>query len=97
MESRERPTILAANNEWANIDIVKLLCVALDQRFSVDPILAERFPDSPAAGGDSASLITYVEDRAGHDWRYAINADKIERTLGFVPAETFETGIAKNT
>jgi len=86
---------IGGNNEWANIDIVNLLCVALDQRFSVDPTLAERFPDSPAAAGDSSSLITYVEDRAGHDWRYAINADKIERTLGFSPAETFETGIAK--
>jgi len=86
---------IGGNNEWANIDIVNLLCVALDQRFSVDSTLAERFPDSPAAGGDSASLITYVDDRAGHDWRYAIDADKIERMLGFSPVETFETGIAK--
>ena len=43
----------------------------------------------------SDSLIEFVTDRAGHDWRYAIDASKIEQTLGFVPNETFETGLAK--
>jgi len=87
---------IGGNNEWANIDIVRLLCRALDARFAADTSLAERFPASPCARGESAdSLITFVEDRAGHDWRYAIDASKIERELGFSPAETFETGIAK--
>jgi dTDP-glucose 4,6-dehydratase len=87
---------IGGNNEWANLDIVRLLCSALDQRFAADATLAERFPHSPCAQGRSAeTLIEFVEDRAGHDWRYAIDASKIERELGFSPAETFETGIAK--
>lgn len=47
------------------------------------------------AKGESRQLITYVTDRAGHDLRYAIDASKIERELGWVPQETFESGIAK--
>lgn len=86
---------IGGNNEWANIDIVKLLCKMVNERFRTEPELAVRFPLSPAATGDAESLITYVEDRAGHDWRYAIDASKVERELGFAPAETFETGIAK--
>lgn len=86
---------IGGNNEWANIDIVKLLCELVNARFATNSELAERFPRSPAATGSAESLITYVEDRAGHDWRYAIDAGKIERELGFAPAETFETGIAK--
>jgi dTDP-glucose 4,6-dehydratase len=46
-------------------------------------------------GEGSDSLIAFVTDRAGHDWRYAIDASKIETELGFVPNETFETGLAK--
>ena len=86
---------IGGNNEWANIDIVKLLCSALNEGFQENPELASRFPESPAARGEAESLITYVEDRAGHDWRYAIDATKIEQDLGFSPRETFETGIAK--
>lgn len=86
---------IGGNNEWANIDIVKLLCSALNERFQENPELASRFPESPAARAEAESLITYVEDRAGHDWRYAIDATKIEQDLGFSPRETFETGIAK--
>ena len=86
---------IGGNNEWANIDIVKLLCSALNRRFQEHPELVSRYPESPAARGDAESLITYVEDRAGHDWRYAIDATKIEQDLGFSPSETFETGIAK--
>jgi dTDP-glucose 4,6-dehydratase len=87
---------IGGNNEWANIDIVHLLCREMDRRFAADEQLRVRFPDAPAARGESAeSLITFVEDRAGHDWRYAIDATKIARELGFSPAETFETGIAK--
>jgi dTDP-glucose 4,6-dehydratase len=86
---------IGGNNEWANIDIVRLLCSALNERFRENPELVSRYPESPAARGEAESLITYVEDRAGHDWRYAIDATKIEQDLGFSPSETFETGIAK--
>ncbi len=86
---------IGGRNEWANIDIVKLLCGLLNQRFANDPSLALRYPRSPAASGEAETLISYVDDRAGHDWRYAIDASKIERELGFTPAETFETGITK--
>jgi dTDP-glucose 4,6-dehydratase len=57
--------------------------------------LSARFPKSPAASSESQRLIQFVDDRAGHDWRYAIDANKIEKDLGFTPSETFETGIAK--
>ena len=70
-------------NEKPNIEIVKTICKLLD---------AQR----PRADGKSyAEQITYVTDRPGHDRRYAIDARKIERELGWKPAETFETGIAK--
>jgi dTDP-glucose 4,6-dehydratase len=83
-------------NEWKNIDIVRLVCALLDEAMAASPELGRRFPRCPAAGGTStASLITFVTDRPGHDRRYAIDARKIERDLGFVPAERFETGIRK--
>jgi len=83
-------------NEWRNIDIVRKLCELVDQRFASDPSLAKRFPNSAAAKGKpTQSLISYVEDRLGHDWRYAIDATKIQNELGFVPRERFETGIEK--
>jgi dTDP-glucose 4,6-dehydratase len=70
-------------NEKANLDVVNTLCDILDGLI-------------PAAGGNSyRDQITYVADRPGHDRRYAINASKIERELGWKPAETFETGILK--
>ncbi len=68
-------------NEMANIDVVKTVCALLDEL-------------QPAAQS-YAALITYVKDRLGHDQRYAIDARKIERELGWKPAETFETGIRK--
>ena len=87
---------IGGNNEWNNLGIVNLLCEQLDARFAADTTLAQRFPDSPCASGGSAKdLITFVEDRAGHDWRYAIDASKISSELGYQPAETFETGLAK--
>ena len=86
---------IGGNNEWANLAIVELLCDHLDARFASEPTLAARFPKSPAANGESRGLIQFVDDRAGHDWRYAIDANKIEKDLGFTPSETFETGIAK--
>jgi dTDP-glucose 4,6-dehydratase len=83
-------------NEWKNIDIVRALCDLIEKRFATDAALAKRFPGCPAASGKPVSgLITYVTDRLGHDWRYAIDATKIRRELGFEPAEQFETGIVK--
>ena len=85
---------IGGNNEWNNLDIVHLLCDQLDARFARDGDLAARFPDAaPARGHSARELISFVEDRAGHDWRYAIDASKINGELGFAPAETFETGI----
>lgn len=70
-------------NEKANIDVVNILCRMLDEAH-------------PRADGQPyASQITYVKDRPGHDRRYAINAGKVERELGWKPAETFDTGIRK--
>lgn len=68
-------------NEWANIDIVRLICRALDECWPT--------------GKPYESLISFVEDRAGHDWRYAIDATKTAAELGWQPTETFESGISK--
>jgi len=87
---------IGGNNEWANIDVVNLLCRILDQRFAENAELAKRFPDSPCANTTPAnSLITYVEDRLGHDTRYAIDAKKIMTELGYRPVEDFESGLNK--
>ena len=69
-------------HEKANIEIVRTICTLLDEL-------------RPDPAGSYARLITYVNDRPGHDRRYAIDARKIERELGWRPAETFETGIRK--
>jgi dTDP-glucose 4,6-dehydratase len=69
-------------NEQANIDIVHRVCALLDEL-------------RPDPAGPRARLITHVADRPGHDRRYAIDARKVERELGWRPAETFETGIRK--
>ena len=75
---------VGGHNEQRNLDVVRRIC-ALLERFA---------PQSrPAAGYES--LITFVKDRPGHDTRYAIDAGKIERELGWTPAETFETGLEK--
>jgi dTDP-glucose 4,6-dehydratase len=85
---------IGGNNEWTNIDIVELLCDRLDARFAADAGLAERYPDSAQAQGKAArELISYVNDRAGHDRRYAIDASKIGSELGYQPLQSFETGI----
>ena len=83
-------------NEWTNIDIVRLLCGLIDDLFQKEPELADRFPDSPCARGETAAgLITFVTDRPGHDRRYAIDASRAEVELGYSPAESFQTGIAR--
>ena len=69
-------------NEKANLDVVHTLCDILDQL-------------DPKAQGSYREQITYVQDRPGHDRRYAIDARKLERELGWKPAETFESGIRK--
>jgi dTDP-glucose 4,6-dehydratase len=71
---------IGGHNEWANINIVNLICDLVDEL-------------APQCGGNSRSLITFVKDRPGHDRRYAIDASKIEKELGWKPAYTFETGI----
>jgi dTDP-glucose 4,6-dehydratase len=87
---------IGGNNERPNIEIVHRLCAMIDERFARDPGLGKRFSGAPAAKGEkSASLITYVKDRPGHDRRYAIDARKAERELGYRPHETFESGFAK--
>lgn len=87
---------IGGNNEWANINIVKRVCSLLDQAFLADVSLAQKFPKSPMAKGSSAAtLMTFVKDRLGHDRRYAVDASKINRELGYVPVESFDTGIEK--
>ena len=88
---------IGGHNEWHNIDIVKLICQLMDECFANDATLASRFTAASAAiAGNSASLITYVKDRPGHDRRYAIDAAKTRAELGYKPAESFETGIRKS-
>ena len=87
---------IGGNNEWTNIDIVNLLCSEIDRRLDSDSALRERYPDTPMNRGiSSTSLIRHVDDRRGHDRRYAINPDKASEQLDYQPKETFETGINK--
>ncbi len=87
---------VGGKNEWANIDIVRLVCALVTAQVRADASLAARFPSCPASQGrDADELITFVADRPGHDRRYAIDPTKIERELGFVPEETFESGIRR--
>jgi dTDP-glucose 4,6-dehydratase len=69
-------------NEWTNIDLIKVMCLKMDEKLG-------------RAKGESEQLITYVKDRAGHDLRYAIDATKIKRELGWEPSLQFEEGIEK--
>lgn len=72
---------IGGDNEWVNLDIARLICGIFDE---------QRPAEAP-----HARLITFVKDRAGHDFRYAVDAAKIKRELGWAPVETFETGIRK--
>jgi dTDP-glucose 4,6-dehydratase len=67
-------------NEWQNIDLVRLLCQIMDRKLGREV-------------GTSEGLITFVKDRPGHDLRYAIDASKINRELGWSPSVTFEEGL----
>ena len=73
---------IGGHNEWKNIDIIKELCVQMDKKLGRDE-------------GTSEKLITYVKDRAGHDMRYAIDAEKLTRELGWKPSLQFEEGLSK--
>lgn len=73
---------IGGHNEWTNIDLVYLLCDIMDRKLSNNE-------------ADSRKLITYVKDRAGHDLRYAIDATKIEKELGFKPSVSFQVGLEK--
>jgi len=70
---------IGGNNEWCNIDLVKKLCEIMDRKLNREP-------------GDSAKLITFVKDRAGHDLRYAIDAFKLQKELGWQPTIRFAEG-----
>ncbi|MBE4575085.1 dTDP-glucose 4,6-dehydratase [Vibrio navarrensis] len=76
---------IGGHNEKANIEVVKTIC----------SLLEELVPKKPQGVDQYLDLITYVKDRPGHDVRYAIDASKIERELGWKPQETFESGIRK--
>jgi dTDP-glucose 4,6-dehydratase len=73
---------IGGHNEWKNIDLIKLLCRILDKKLG-------------RAEGESAKLITFVTDRAGHDLRYAIDSSKLKKDIGWVPSITFEEGLEK--
>lgn len=73
---------IGGHNEWKNIDLINLLCTILDKKLN-------------RPTGESAKLITYVTDRAGHDLRYAIDSSKLQKELGWVPSITFEQGLEK--
>jgi len=86
---------IGGNDEWRNIDIARHLCALLDERFGADPQLRARYPQCPASQGDKVeSLIHFVTDRPGHDWRYALDTTKIRNELGFRPRSTFASGMA---
>lgn len=76
---------IGGHNEKANIDVVQTIC----------ELLEELVPAKPHGIAHYRDLITFVKDRPGHDVRYAIDASKIERDLGWTPQETFETGLRK--
>lgn len=76
---------IGGHNEQQNIDVVKAIC----------NLLEELAPNKPEGIANYQDLITYVKDRPGHDLRYAIDASKIKKDLGWVPVETFESGLRK--
>ncbi len=73
---------IGGRNEWANIDLIRLLCGIMDKKLG-------------RAEGESEKLITYVTDRAGHDFRYAIDSSKLRKELGWTPSVQFEEGLEK--
>lgn len=73
---------IGGHNEWKNIDLINLLCSIMDKKLN-------------RSQGESSKLITFVKDRAGHDFRYAIDASKIKHELGWEPSLQFDEGLEK--
>jgi dTDP-glucose 4,6-dehydratase len=73
---------IGGHNEWKNIDLIRLLCRIMDEKLGRSP-------------GHSEKLITHVKDRAGHDQRYAIDASKMQKELGWQPSLGFEEGLGR--
>jgi len=73
---------IGGNNEWKNIDLIKVLCKVMDKKLG-------------RQAGESEKLITYIVDRAGHDLRYAIDSTKLQKELGWKPSLQFEEGLEK--
>jgi dTDP-glucose 4,6-dehydratase len=73
---------IGGDNEWQNIDLIKLLCQQMDEKLN-------------RVEGESEKLIRFVKDRSGHDLRYAVDASKINKEFGWKPSVTFEEGLSK--
>ena len=73
---------IGANNEKSNIEVINLVCSILDKKI-------------PLREGSYKDLIVFVDDRPGHDFRYAIDSSKIKKELNWAPSESFETGLEK--
>jgi dTDP-glucose 4,6-dehydratase len=87
---------VGGGRQMSNIELVGTLCDAIDRRFADDGGLAAKFPDCPAAHGESTrALLTFVRDRPGHDRRYAICADKLAGELGFRATTGLADGLAR--
>ena len=83
---------IGANNEYTNIEVVKMICEELN---NLKDKIVEENQNLPQTTKDYRNLICFVKDRPGHDLRYAINAQKIRKELGWKPKETFTSGLTK--
>ncbi len=87
---------VGGGQELTNLEVVAAICSAIDAAFAAVPALAKRFPGAPAARGmETATLRTFVDDRKGHDRRYAIDDGKIRDALGYTPLREFAKGFAE--
>lgn len=87
---------IGGGQELPNLKVIDAICAGVDRAFAEDPALAERFPMAPAGQGKpSAVLKTFVEDRLGHDRRYAIDETKARMELGYGASRTFDEGLAE--
>lgn len=86
---------IGGGEELPNLAVIDRICAEVDRAFEEVEGLAQRYPDAPAAsGGKTSDLKTFVEDRKGHDRRYAIDERKAKAQLGYVPQHDFESGLA---
>ena len=91
-----RTYAFGGNSERRNIELVTLLCELLDRAFIEQPAYREKFPDAPAArGARTSDLVHFVNDRPGHDLRYAVDARRAAAELGFTPTFAIEKGLEK--